>query len=381
MTGRSALTAFTALGLCLICRGEALPDREQERAGLDTELPAELDVRNSPQDRAAREAIGRALERLAAWQREETDGSMPPAGAREFAPVATTSLAALAWMAAGSTPGRGPYGTELSRALDYLIDHTELDVRSETYGYVSDQRDALSRTHGHGFATLAMAQAFALSPESARGRRLQRALHAAVACIENSQGSEGGWEYAPKRLVNHEGSVTICLVQALRAAKDAGLAVDSKVVARALDYVRRSQKDDGSFRYAIGNDRSSVALTAAALATLNAGGEYSGSVVLSGFDWLGRELAARDADSSWQSGGRPSPHFPYYERFYLAQALWQHNERRIFQDWFVREQRELLLSQTESGAWTDGSYGSAYATSMSVLVLALPDGLLPVYLR
>lgn len=381
MGRRGALTAYTALSLCLVCRGEEPPSRAQDRALVTTELPSDLQVRNSSQDRAAREAINRALKRLAVWQREETDGSMPPAGAREFAPIASTALTALAWMAAGSTPGRGPYGAELSRALDYLIDHTDLDAKSETYGYVSDQRDALSRTHGHGFATLAMAQAFALSPESARGRRLKAALHAAVACIENSQGSEGGWEYAPKRLVNHEGSVTICLVQALRAAKDAGLAVNTKVVARALDYVRRSQKEDGSFRYAIGNDRSSVALTAAALATLNAGGEYSGRVVLSGFDWLGRELANRDADKSWQNGHRPDGHFPHYERFYLAQALWQHSEKRVFDDWFVKEQRELLLSQQDEGGWTDGSYGAVYATSMSVLVLALPDGLLPVYLR
>lgn len=381
MSRRGALTACTALGLCLLSSGEEPPERAQDRVEASPELPGGLEVRDSAQDRAARKAIDRALARLAAWQREETDGSMPPAGARDFAPIATTSLAALAWMATGSTPGRGPYGAELSRALDYLIEHTELDERSETYGYVSDQRDGLSRTHGHGFATLAMAQAFALSPESARGRRLQTALHAAVACIENSQGSEGGWEYAPKKLVNHEGSVTICLVQALRGAKDAGLAVDRKVVARALDYVRRSQKEDGSFRYAIGNDRSSVALTAAALATLNAGGEYSGSVVLSGFDWLDRELASRAADRAWASGERPSSHFPHYERFYLAQALWHHSERRVFEDWFVEEQRGLLLSQQESGAWPDDSYGAVYATSMSVLVLAMPDGLLPVYLR
>ncbi|MCA8980945.1 MAG: hypothetical protein KDC14_13035 [Planctomycetes bacterium] len=381
MSRRGALTACTALGLCLLCSGEEPPERAQERVPSSPELTPGLEVRDSPQDRAARTAVDLALARLAAWQHEETDGSMPPAGAREFAPVATTALAALAWMATGSTPGRGPYGAELSRALDYLIDHTELDEKSETYGYVSDQRDALSRTHGHGFATLAMAQAFALSPESARGRRLQTALHAAVACIENSQGSEGGWEYAPKKLVNHEGSVTICLVQALRGAKDAGLAVDRKVIERALGYVRRSQKDDGSFRYAIGNDRSSVALTAAALATLNAGGEYSGSVVLSGFDWLVRELANRAEDRAWASGERPTSHFPHYERFYLAQALWQHSERRVFDEWFAEEQRRLLLDQQEEGAWLDDSYGAVYATSMSVLVLALPDGLLPVYLR
>jgi len=378
---RGTLALCAALGLGLLAKAEEPPARPGDRKLPASELPAELGGRDTAQDRAARAAVDRALARLALWQLEEADGSMPPAGAREFAPVATTALAALAWMAAGNTPGRGPYGAQLSRAIDYLIEHTELDTNSETYGYVHDQRDGLSRTHGHGFATLAMAQAFSLTPDSARGRRLQTALHAAVACIENCQGSEGGWEYEPKRLVRHEGSVTICLVQALRGAKDAGFVIDSKVIARALDYVRRSQKEDGSFRYAIGNDRSSVALTAAAIATLNAGGEYSGRVVLSGFDWIERELTQRKLDSAWMAGERPGSHFPHYERFYLSQALWQHADASVFQAWFGDEQRELLGTQHDDGAWAGSHYGAVYATSMSVLVLTLPDGLLPVYLR
>ena len=379
MTRRGVRLACATAALALLARAESPPP--QDAPPLPTSAQDALPLRDSAQDRAARAAIDRAVRRLAQWQREEADGSMPPGGAREFAAVATTALSALAWMAAGSTPDRGPYGAELSRALDYLVEHTELDPDSETYGYVHDGRDPLSRTHGHGFATLAMAQAFALSPETARGRRLLRALRAAVACIENSQGSEGGWEYEPRRLVRHEGSVTICLVQALRGAKDAGVTIEREVVERALGYVRRSQKDDGSFRYAIGNDRSSVALTAAAIATLNAGGEYSGSAVLSGFDWLQRELAKRQGDPAWEAGERPDVHFPHYERFYLAQALWQHADRQVFDDWFEREQRGLLGAQRDDGSWSDPTYGSVYATAMGVLVLALPDGLLPVYLR
>ncbi len=388
-----AAAAVPLAAFALFAHAEAPSTRVASRAFEQDELPASPPVtgsqdaddalhgRDSAQDRAAREAVNRALQRLSDWQREAADGSMPPAGAAEFAVVATTALSALAWMSAGNTPDRGPYGAELSRAIDYLIDHTNLDQDSETYGYVHDGRDALSRTHGHGFATLAMAQAYTMSPDSARGRRLRTALRAAVACIENSQGAEGGWEYEPRRIVRHEGSVTICLVQALRAAKDAGFEVDKKVVERALGYVRRSQKDDGSFRYAIGNDRSSVALTAAAIATLNAGGEYSGRAVLSGFDWMQRQLAQREGDPAWESGERPAVHFPHYERFYLAQALWQHADTRVFERWFEAEQRELLVTQRDDGSWPDTTYGAVYATSMCVLVLALPDGLLPVYLR
>ena len=64
---------------------------------------------------------------------------------------------------------------------------------------------------------------------------------AAVARIEGSQGDEGGWNYEPYRSLQHEGSVTVALVQALRAAKDAGVRVDPDVVARAVQYVEPSR--------------------------------------------------------------------------------------------------------------------------------------------
>ena len=95
----------------------------------------------------------------------------------------------------------------------------------------------------------------------------------AVRCAEAAQTGTGGWGYAPVPDTEHEGSVTICLVQGLRAAQNAGIRVDSNVIHDAVDYVRRLQNEDGSFRYALDIDRTSVALTAASMATLNATGE------------------------------------------------------------------------------------------------------------
>jgi hypothetical protein len=64
----------------------------------------------------------------------------------------------------------------------------------------------VSRMHGHGFATLALAEAYGMAP---RNERLKQALTAAVGVIERSQSPEGGWYYFPHP-VNHEGSVTVC---------------------------------------------------------------------------------------------------------------------------------------------------------------------------
>ena len=134
------------------------------------------------------------------------------------------------------------------------------------------------------------AEAFTLSPEVTLGRRISETLTLTVRRIEGSQGAEGGWYYDPFRTAAHEGSVTVSLVQALRAARNAGLLIDSDVIARAVKYLERSQaqergadgalpRDFGGFRYSLVDHQTSVALTAAGLSTLHATGVYDGPVV------------------------------------------------------------------------------------------------------
>jgi hypothetical protein len=329
----------------------------------------------SAQPPEARRALESGLDWLARAQAEGLDGSLPVADAAQRAPVAVTALAALAWMAGGTTPERGEHGEALAAAIDYLLGKTDLTPGSPRLGYVGADGDELSRMHGHGFATLALAEAYTASPRSARGKRLKQALTEAVALIERTQGTEGGWYYDPRRESNHEGSITIALVQALRAAKAAGVRVDPDVVARAESYVERSQNEDGRFRYSLHIDQTSVALTAAAIATLNAAGTYEGDAISSGTKAIWRDLDLR------LEGGGEDPRFPYYERLYLAQAFWQHHEEGHFDRWWPRERALTLADQRPDGSWGDPEHGDAYATAMNCLVLALPEAVLPAFQR
>jgi hypothetical protein len=342
---------------------------------------------------AGRAALGRGLDWLAKAAATTDDGSLPRAGAQEPAPVAVTALAALAWMAGGNAPDRGPQGRELALAVDWIAAHTELDPQSEAPGYISLRGDGLSRMHGHGYAALALSQAACLSPKSERGARIERALRAAVDCIEKTQGVEGGWWYEPKKSIEHEGSITICEVQALRAAHNAGFQVDTLAISRALDYLARSQKEDGSFRYALGEDRSTLALTAAAIATLNAAGKYEGKALDEAYGFVFRGLSARE---NWIEAHPSAPledrrlkeekderhaWCGFYERLVLAQALWQCADRDAFERWSSTETKILVTSQRPDGSWHDDRFGDAYATAMNCLVLALPEGLLPIFQR
>lgn len=379
--------------LCLapLAAAEA-PERAAQAGQAEGALRRGAAERPSAADEAARAALERGLAWLDEAQAKAGDGSLPALGARSasagtgpnaqvagFAPVAVTALGALAWMAGGSSPERGPHGRACAAAVDWLVARAELDARSERYGYVARAGDALSRMHGHGLATLALAQAWAMSPSTERGARVRAALQAAVRCIEASQGVEGGWDYEPRKGLSHENSITITAVQALRAAKEAGVEVDRAVIARAEDYVRRTQKEDGSFRYALGDPTSSVALTAAAVATLNATGTYTGRPLEEAWDFLARRLALREQAGAALEGDLVV--CPHYERLYLAQALWQRADTQEYEGWWRRERPRVLTAQRADGAWSDERFGDAYATAMSCLVLALPEGLLPVFQR
>ncbi|MBL8863752.1 MAG: hypothetical protein JNK02_17315 [Planctomycetes bacterium] len=369
-------------------RAAAVAAQSGAGAGAAAGTPTRSSART---DEARRKALERGLAWLREAQRRGADGSFPADGARTtsagtgpaadvggFAPVAVTALGALAWMAGGSAPGRGPYGRECADAIDWLVARADLDPRSERAGYISRTGDALSRMHGHGFATLALAQAATASPHTPRGARLREALVLSVRCIEHSQGVEGGWDYEPRKGLAHENSITITAVQALRAAKEAGVEVERAVITRAVDYVSRTQKPDGSFRYALGDPLATVALTAAAIATFQMTGTYEGRAVSEGYDFLARRLALREAGPVGEGDAVICPH---YERFYLAQAMWQHLDATRWEAWWQSEAPRVLGAQRADGSWSDARFGDVYATAMNCLVLAVPEGLLPIFQR
>ncbi|MEQ1894326.1 MAG: prenyltransferase/squalene oxidase repeat-containing protein [Planctomycetota bacterium] len=323
---------------------------------------------------ASQHALAAGLAFLATAQAKAGDGSFSVGDVerQNYAPLGVSALATLAFLADGNAPGRGPHGSVVEQALEYLLRQTDLAPESNKRGFISVQGDGLSRTHGHGFATLALAEIYGMSSGS---ERVRAALVAAVERIQTSQGSEGGWEYEPRAVPAHEGSVTVCLVQALRAARDAGISIDVEVVRRAEDYVRRLQAPNGLFCYTLGDERrASSALAAAAITTLNAAGRYDDSLILGTVDAIWSDLALQE------ERGRTS-FCPEYERLYLAQAFWQIADTSHFRRWYGAERDRLLRTQESDGSWRGSRFGAVYATAVNCLVLAIPDSDLPIFQR
>ncbi len=302
---------------------------------------------------ASRRSVQKGLAYLAQSQQE--DGSY---GSNRFQRhVGITSLACLAFMADGHMPGRGEYGPNVQRGLDFVLDHaTEsgLIVADASHGPM----------YGHGFATLFLGEVYGMTGDE----RTREALLKAVRLIVTTQNPEGGWRYQP-RPFDADISVTICQVMALRSARNAGLSVPKETIDRAIAYVRQCQNPaDGGFKYMLNSGGSAFPRSAAGVAALYYAGVYEDDALSKGLAYL--ENGSQN--TAFGAGG----HY-FYGHYYAAQAMFlaggDHWER-----WYPRVREQLVTAQLPDGSWNSG-HGGPYGTSMSLLILQIPNRLLPIF--
>ena len=302
-------------------------------------------------------AIQAGLAYLAGQQVE--DGSFATRGSGRNAAVC--GLGGLAMLASGSTPGRGPYGGQIDKVVDFLLEHTV----PSGFIYVPDA-SLHGPMYGHGFATLFLAEVYGMSQR----KDLREKLSSAVKLIVQTQNSEGGWRYEPVR-ADADLSVTICQIMALRAARNAGIHVPNQTIDLCIEYVKKSQSADGGFRYTLQSAGSRFPRSAAGVVALYSAGIYEGNEIERGLAYL---------DGFLPLGGRPGQwgHF-YYGQYYGVQAMWQTGGER-WQKWYPAARDVLLGLQRKNGSWND-SIGPQYATAMACIILQTPNNVVPIFQR
>ena len=309
---------------------------------------------------ATDEAIKNGLAWLA--QGQNSDGSFGNGAYRGN--IAVTSLAGLAFMSSGSSPGRGPYGPQIDKALAYVMRNTSPS------GFIVVQATS---THGpmysHGFGTLFLAEAYGMTHRPEIRDKLQKA----VRLIIDSQNVEGGWRYQPVRN-DADLSVTICQINALRAARNAGLFVPKETVEACIRYVKRSQNTDGGFRYMLqAGATSEFPRSAAGVVALQSAGEYDSKEVRDGIAYL-RQFGQR-----LRPGGRRNNHY-FYGQYYAAQAMWLEGGEPWAQ-WYPAIRNELIDRQSVTGSWQDSGVCNEYGTAMALIILQIPNDYLPIFQR
>jgi hypothetical protein len=339
-------TVITAAVAVLLCAAPAVAQpRPADAAPSDLVTPA------------AQRAIDRGLEWLA--RRQHDDGSFGSGAYRGN--VAISGLAGMAFLAGGSTPGRGPYGSNVNATVDYLLSRTDAG------GYVIDRPSAShGPMYGHGFALLFLAECYGMS----RRPELREKLSLGTQLIVHSQNHEGGWRYYPQR-ADADISVTVCQVMALRAARNAGIDVPKETIDRSIDYVKRSQNPDGGFMYMLQGGESAFPRSAAGVVALYSAGVYEGPEIGKGLDYLMEFIPARDQvrrETYW-----------YYGHYYAAQAMWQAGGQR-WERWYPAIRDELVNRQTPDGSWAS-PISIECDTAMACVILQMPNNYLPIFER
>lgn len=294
--------------------------------------------------------------------------------------VAVTSLAALAMMAGGHLPGRGPKGKVVNKALSFVLDQEEKQGGRPT-GYLYNPRmtpSAHGPMYGQGFGTLFLAELHGMVEDDRLRTRTAATLGRAVELILKSQNSEGGWRY---HAYNHPSprdadiSVTVCQIMALRSARNAGFAVPKSKVDECIRYVKRCQdRQFGWFHYTAqgdGDRHQAFARTAAGVAALQSAGIYEGEEIRLGLKFL--------RDNHLPTGGhhpsRRDIHY-FYGHYYAGQAMWTAGGE-FWSTWWEAIRDELVRIQQQNGFWPD-LICSHYATAMACLILQIPNNYLPI---
>ena len=293
----------------------------------------------------------RGMAFLLATQME--DGTWPAQGSGQG--PATTAMALLALMARGDCPAHGPAAGALRRGVHALI-----GMQAGDTGFFGPTM------YHHGFATLALAEAYGMVEHP----RLAGALRQAVELILVSQRENptGGWRYQPTAR-DADTTVSGAQMVALLAARNAGIEVPDEAIRRGLEYFAACQAEDGGIGYTSAGSgnavRTAIAITSAALA-----GETDTPLVARATNFLA-QAESRGAHGS--TGG------VFYHFYYAAQA-WFHTDMDQWRAWNAAQIARLSQIQHRDGHWSERQ-GPTIDTAWGLLSIALNYRTLPIYER
>jgi hypothetical protein len=307
-------------------------------------------------------AVAKGLEYLASEQTD--DGSF--GSGRYGKNIAVTALACIALMADGNLPGRGKYGKNVQKGLEFVLSSS-----TETGLLAADSTNG--PMYGHGFATLFLGEVYGMTKgggETNLSTRVHEALVKACTLIQRSQNNEGGWRYNPVPY-DADISVTICQIMALRSARNAGIEVPKETIDKAVEYVRKCQNPDGGFRYQDTTGVSAWPRSAAGVASLYYAGIYQDDAIDRGVKYV--------MNAGYPGANNPNSGAHYfYGHYYSVQCMYLAGGQS-WARWWPAVRRELLDKQLKDGSWADPSVGPAYGTAMALIILQMPKRFLPIF--
>ncbi|MEI6238925.1 MAG: prenyltransferase/squalene oxidase repeat-containing protein [Planctomycetia bacterium] len=273
--------------------------------------------------------------------------------------TASTAIALLPFLGAGSTHVDGPYQQTVSRGIYYLVSRMQPTPRGGDF--------CEGTMYGHGVTTLVLAEALGMTGDA----MLVPSVRDAVRFTETAQDLHGGgWRYLP----GQAGDITVTAWQiaALKSAMLAGMEVPSPTIEAARRFLDRVQTQGGA-AYGYRTPAAKPCTSAVGLLCRM----YTG--------WgSGHEALQRGVTNLAKPGPSPTN---IYQNFYLSQALLQ-LDHPVWPRWNGKN-RDLIVAQQarfghEAGSWFFADHDTAPGgrlahTALAVLTLEVYYRLLPIY--
>lgn len=278
-------------------------------------------------------------------------------------PAAIAGLATLAFLGHGHTPDDPDFGETVSKALQFLVRSINKD------NYVGPAM------YDHAIVTYALAEGFGMSHQSiALKEPLQRCINTLLKAQQVPKAKPhhtGGWRYNVNS-TDSDTSVTGWCVQALEAAKLAGMDVPDSAFIGASKYLAAVTDSNGITGYANpgGNVGAMTAVGVLAQAFMGRGGDLRMKKSLDKLKTL---------KFDWDTAGN----FTVYSFYYVTQAMFQ-GGGAYWEYWNGQFRDALISKQDQDGHWplppkSNEKYGDAYQTALGCLMLEVYYRYLPSY--
>lgn len=326
------------------------------------------EVTAAPKISALQQQVDAAIVRGLKFLSRNQQASGAWTSARHGESTALTSLAIMAFMAAGHVPGEGPYGDQLQRAIRWVLSEQRANgmiVSENVHGPM----------YSHGISTLMLCEVIGMVDDDL-GKECRRSMESAVRLILAAQSQnksfrdKGGWRYQVTSR-DSDLSVTGWQLLALRAAKNVGCDVPATNIDLAIQYVKNCA-GPGGFGYQNGFSTSTTR-TGTGIVALEVCGVHHAPESL------------RGADRILQRGLRFGEAWFYYGAYYCCVGMfkiggeqWTQAKPMLFE--------QILRMQGPDGGWQAGNggertAGNVYSTSLAILGVAVEYRYLPIYQR
>jgi len=349
------------------------------------------DVLTSEQWNSLDRAVSRGLKYLATQQRPDGSFATIPMGQPGI-----TSLCVMAFLSRGHTPNQGPFGQQISRAIDFVLATQQkngilFDLKIDPY--FEGDTPTHCAIYNHAISGLMLTEVYGMT-DGAQGDRIAKAIRKALTfSLRYEEGfrkrplDRGGFRYVRQlnKSSDSDLSITAWQLMFLRSARNAQFDVPAERVETAMAYIRRCfDPRNRRFRYGLYGENPrrppSRGMQGAAIVSLSMGGEHQSEMARAAGDWLLSHPFDR-----YNRSRSPKDRY-HYSAFYCSQAMFQLGGE-YWAKFFPRLMKTLTRYQKQNGSWDregqdgDGRFGHSYTTALALLALTPPYQLLPIYQR